>query len=1412
MTENRLHPPQFTRRTVSGFVLAAAGFIVLGLILSGTSKSAISEDDPPASAGDRDAAGAGSVARELPMEIGESFDRDALPLFRTYCNVCHSTQEQKGELDLERFADLAEVRKHPKVFQKVAEMLDNGEMPPKDAPQPKADERKQLQTWVHEYLHAEALAHAGDPGPVMLRRLSLVEYRNSIRDLTGVDLDPAREFPADGAAGEGFTNAADALVMSPALLSKYLDAGKKIASHAVLLQDGFRFSRSSMARDWTDEIIAKIRGYYAKYADAEGRIPLDKYFAALMNQRDELRSGKLTLNDLARQQGLSAHYLRQLWSLIEDDQSHGRYLDRFRVQLSQGVGAEAPALVAQVQQLQSLLWRTNPVGHFKSRQLPVIGLQDGQSLRLKLPPAAADATRITISLLINDAGDGSENDVAVLKNARLELPEREAIPLAALGEVSERLARRRESALGATSEYLRIVSGVTKLPSRDEVLKLAEDSRLDPAVLAGWLDYLGVGSESKPTVVGHLTDLIPEANGYQAIKGWGRSETPLIVANRSDEELRIPGIMPPHRVAIHPSPTTAIAVAWQAPLELTAHIEAFVKDAHPECGNGQSWRLERRRLRGTDVLASGVIDRGAKAEIPGFANVRIGQGEIVSLVVGPRDGDHSCDMTEVDLTIKDEGDANRVWNLSTDVSSDIESGNPHADRQGNQGVWHFYTLPINAEKKKRDAIPLGSLLDEWRLTQDAAARERLAEQIQNLVVSPSNSAVAAENLELIRQMKSLAGPLYRHDGEYPLGPVQPNSNTKEDGNPPGNHEPFGLPRALFGKRPDGSPVEESHLIVQGPTALSFDLPADLAAGGEFACDVSLDAVAGSKGSIQVELVVGRQETASTFDLTRPVISLPGTETRLKITAELDAFREMFPLFVCYPQVIPVDEVVTISLFHRDDDYLDRLMLNDEERADLDRLWDELRYVSQDAIRIQQAFDQFIGFASQENRVEEFEPLRKPINERAAAMEQLLQDSEAIHLDKLSDFAARAYRHPLTTEQHAAIRDMYAELRGLDLSHEEAFRLTLARVLIAADFLYKLEAIPKGQQAYPVSDRELATRLSFFLWSSLPDESLTRLADQGGLSDPENLVAEMRRMLRDARVRAMATEFACQWINVRDFDQLDEKSERHFPTFGTLKQDMYEESIQFFVDLFQRDGSLLEVLDSDHTFLNENLARHYGIAGVTGADFRRVDSIKGSGRGGILAMATTLAKQSGASRTSPILRGNWILESLLGEKLPKPPKDVPKLPEDEADTEGLSVRQLVEKHRALPQCATCHDRIDPFGMALEGFDAIGGTRSVDLGNRPIDTQVALKDGTTFDGLPGLRDYLLNQRRGEFVRTFCRKLLGYALGRGVQLSDEPLLDEMIMALEKNNYRVAAAIEVVVRSRQFRYIRGSDFLGIE
>ncbi len=515
---------------------------------------------------------------------------------------------------------------------------------------------------------------------------------------------------------------------------------------------------------------------------------------------------------------------------------------------------------------------------------------------------------------------------------------------------------------------------------------------------------------------------------------------------------------------------------------------------------------------------------------------------------------------------------------------------------------------------------------------------------------------------------------------------------------------------------------------------------------------------------------------------------------------------MFPAALCYTKIVPVDEVVTLTLFHREDGHLSRLILDDKQRAKLDQLWDELHYVSRDALTLVDAFEQLWQYATQDADPSKFEPLRKPIQQRAAAFRQQLSDTEPKHVDAVIAFADRAYRRPLLAGEKTQLRDLYRKLRDQEMPHEDAIRLLLARVFVSPAFLYRSENAPTGKRSAPVGDYEIANRLSYFLWSSMPDSALRSAAASQQLRTAAGVQAQARRMLKDERVRRLATEFGATWLHIHDFDTLDEKSERHFPTFRDLRGAMYEEPVRFFADFFSNNRSILDLLDAGHTFVNEALAKHYGIPNVKGDEWRRVDGVKPYGRGGILGQAAVLAKQSGASRTSPILRGAWITEVLLGEPSPRPPKDVPQLPADEA-TESLTVRELTERHTSDKRCAGCHARIDPYGFTLERYDAIGRRRDQDLGNRPINDRSTLKDGAQVQGLDGLRQYLLTTGREAFVRQFCRKLLGYALGRAVQLSDEPLLNTMQTQLAANGYRVGTAIDIILGSRQFREIRGRD-----
>lgn len=1041
--------------------------------------------------------------------LDRTYQADIRPLLEQYCHDCHGAGDTvEGDFDLAAMARWADVNKHQTAWQKVAEMLGNRLMPPPDSAQPTEAERATLQKWMTSYLTVAAQSRAGDPGRVVLRRLSNAEYTYTLRDLTGVDsLDPAREFPVDGAAGEGFTNTGSALVMSPALVTKYFDAAKELAAHAELLPDGFRFSPHTTARDWTDDKLAEIRKFYAKYSDNSGsstvnlqgivfdtnqggRLPVAKYLTATLIERDALESGSKTIKAVAREHDLNAKYLNTLWTTLHATEP-SQLLDRVRARWRSATPEDAAALANEIAVWQKSLWSFASVGLIGRKDgptrwmEPVNPLATNQDFKFAIPKPK-DGERVTFSLVATDAGNGNDSDF----------------------------------------------------------------------------------------------------------------------------------------------------VLWQAP-------KLVAKDQ-------------------PDLLL--------------------------------------CDIEKAVIATK--------------------------------------SLVEGAE----------------------AAAEPIA----------------------------------------------------------------------FGHHPSGRSIEKTNLCVQAPCQITISLPSELAAGRALMITGSLDPESGAEGTVQLAVLEGEPAVKSelvpsvvtvgvkdgnwysnnTKNVTAsPVIVASESVARKQMQAAFDAFRELFPLALCYAKIVPVDEALSLIQFYREDDHLVRLMLDEQEAQQLDKLWDELSFVSRDALSAVDAFTQLLEYASQDADPKAFEPMRKPINDRAAAFRQLLVESEPKQLAALMDFVPLAYRRPLKDSESNAIRGLYGKLRQEGLPHDDAFRLTLARVLVSPAFLYKIETPPADTRQGPISDWELASRLSYFLWASQPDAELRQAAADGRLREPEVLAAQTRRMLRDSKSRRLAKEFACHWLHINDFEHLDEKSERHFPTFADLRGAMAEESTLFFADLCERNGSVLDILDADYTFLNEALASHYGIPNVKGAEWRRVEGIKKHARGGILAHATTLSKQSGASRTSPILRGNWISEVLLGERLPKPPKGVPPLPDDEAATEGLTVRQLVEKHTTDPKCSVCHQRIDAYGFSLEAFDAIGRHRATDLGDRPIDTKVTTMDGTTFDGLDGLRNYLLNQRREAFVKQFCRKLLGYSLGRAVQLSDEPLLTEMQQKLASQDYKIWIAVEAVVNSRQFQEIRGAQ-----
>jgi hypothetical protein len=352
-------------------------------------------------------------------------------------------------------------------------------------------------------------------------------------------------------------------------------------------------------------------------------------------------------------------------------------------------------------------------------------------------------------------------------------------------------------------------------------------------------------------------------------------------------------------------------------------------------------------------------------------------------------------------------------------------------------------------------------------------------------------------------------------------------------------------------------------------------------------------------------------------------------------------------------------------------------------------------------------------------------------------------------------------------------------------------------LVSPRFLFKLEdADQPGERR--LTAWELATRLSYFIWASAPDETLRATAADGSLLQPEVLARETKRLLRDPRASALAEEFAGQWLKFNGFVKSANIDPNKFPEFTPeLRRDMYRETIEFFTHLIREDRPVREIVGADYTFLNERLARFYGIPDVKGNDFRKV-AVAEYRRGGLLGMGCLLVKTSYPHRTSPVLRGNWLLTAVLGTPTPPPPNGVPKL--DDSVSKATTLRTRLEAHRADKVCAACHDKIDPLGFALEGFDPIGRARQTDEAGLGIDDSGQWKNGPAFRGIDGLRNFLVSHD-AEFTTNFSRKLIGYALGRSLLPTDKPLIETMCAELTKSDDRFSAAVLALAESRQFQ-----------
>jgi hypothetical protein len=406
---------------------------------------------------------------------------------------------------------------------------------------------------------------------------------------------------------------------------------------------------------------------------------------------------------------------------------------------------------------------------------------------------------------------------------------------------------------------------------------------------------------------------------------------------------------------------------------------------------------------------------------------------------------------------------------------------------------------------------------------------------------------------------------------------------------------------------------------------------------------------------------------------------------------------------------------------------------------------------------------------------------------------------------LGALTRRAYRRPVTDADLQVPLSFFKEGRaGGDF--DDGIELAVRKLLVSPEFLFRIERDPSGRPpgtVYRVSDLELATRLSFFLWSSIPDDELIDIAARGRLRDPAELERQVKRMLADPRAHALVGNFADQWLYLRNLAAASPDA-RMFPVFDdNLRRSFRRETELFFASIMTENRSVLDLLRADYTFLDERLAKHYGIAGVYGTGFRRVTLPAGSVRGGLLGQGSILIATSYANRTSPVIRGKWVLENIIGSPPPPPPPDVPPLRENKSEHHALTMRERMAQHREDPSCNSCHRMIDPIGLSLENFDAIGRWRTRGEDGAPVDASGGLPDGSTFEGVTGLKQALLARPEG-FVRTVSEKLLTYALGRGIEPYDGPAVRTILRDSARDDYRFETLVLNIVRSTPFQFRR--------
>ena len=1084
------------------------------------------------------------------------------PYMKTYCLTCHNSEEPKGELDLSGYQSTRDITSRFRKWMHISEFIRDGEMPPEDAKQPEIKESSKVIAAIREIMLKEATKHAGDPGVVLPRRLSNTEYNLAIRDLTGVDIKPTRDFPVDPAGGEGFDNTGESLAMSPSLIRKYLSAAQLVSNHMVLKTSGIQFApypvtSYSERKKLTEHAI--IDFYESRTVD----IPQYIIHAWRFQFRSDKDKSK-TIEQWASEQGLSPRYLHLVYHTLSNADGDSGYT-----------------------KLLAAAWKNVP------------------------SPADTDGIPSELDTLIELVELGRKTLTPPLQT--LIRPGASNWPIKWLDFRTE-TAGKRDHFSSASFKSNQVLN----------IGKIAKPNNRDPKPVSLFITF---------------TKGLSEEDGYVRINN------PIFSLN---------GAPPKNQEEVEKHKVESLAsVLMQHNKTLFQSLEFGV---HP--GNSEI---------DTDSF---VVRTPLTIEI-----------QLSVELQNTLSGKQLLIPCEVDKT------------LSPNASIFIRHSRNTAPTE------HF----------KKDVVHL--------IHADSKTAEQLAKTSVEFCNAFPNRFFYVDN------QRGLAAGFHLVEGFF-----------RDD-------------KPLFEKvLTDEEQVQINELWKE------------------------LDFV-----------------TQSVETLLRGFVWFERSERHVLHDKRFDFLRSEDPELVHDP------------------------LLNKFEMEYLDHLGVKLKEDSLEPIEVTDNYKMIHGF---------FEDVRHGL----ATHEQLILIAEKRALADLEQFAQRAYRRPINEIDRNSLHTLYKHLRQDGTGVEASLRAVLIGILMSPDFCYQINDMQKGKGVYDISAVNLASRLSFFLWSTIPDAPLLDAVENGKLATKDGLLTQTQRMLMHPHIENFAREFFGQWLRYRDYLQKDTINAEAFGGYDEdLRRAIFEEPVKLLTHLIQRDRPITELLTSDVTYVNDVLARHYGGVidkkykqvfsnpvgdGIPLNTWRMVSGISEDGRQGLMSMAIVLTKNSKGERTSPVKRGFWIAHHLLGQHFPPPPADVPELPDSEKDASG-SIRTLLAEHTTNPKCAMCHKHFDHLGLVLEHFDPVGRVRTHDLAGRSIDNIVTTDAGETLDSTSSMVDFLLKHRQDDFIETFCRKFLGYALGRSVILSDEPLLDEMKFKLSQNDYRFSVLFETVIQSPQFLKQRGKDFV---